>query len=118
MVSSTRFRNSGLNAVQELGIERPLHFLADLVFHDLVAALGVAGLDSQAAPLGDVSRSEVRRHDEDGVLEVDDASVVVRQMSLVQDLEKNVEDIRVGLLDFVEKHDGIGTPPHGLGEGS
>src|SRR2546422_5996401 len=34
--------------------------------------------------------------------------------ALVQDLEQHVEDIRVGLLDLVEQHDGVRPAAHRL----
>ncbi|GIW09631.1 MAG: hypothetical protein KatS3mg061_0688 [Dehalococcoidia bacterium] len=36
--------------------------------------------------------------------------------ALVQDLEQDVEDLRVGLLDLVEQDDAVGLAPHRLGE--
>ena len=35
-------------------------------------------------------------------------------MPVIQDLQQDVVDLRVGLLDFVEQDDGIGPPPDGL----
>ena len=37
-------------------------------------------------------------------------------MPLVEELQQRVEDLGVGLLDLVQKHHGIGLPPHGLGQ--
>ena len=48
--------------------------------------------------------AHVRRHDHDGVLEVDDSAVVVGEVSLIEHLQQDVEDVRVCLLDFIEQH--------------
>src|SRR5919107_1363187 len=59
-------------------------------------------------------RAQVRGHDQHGVAEVDGASVPVGQAAVVEDLQQDVEDLRVRLLDLVEEDHGIRTPPHCL----
>jgi hypothetical protein len=107
-----------VHPVQELGVEGPLDLLAHLVLHDVVAGLGIGGMEPEAPALGDVPGPQVGGHDEDGVLEVDDPPVVVRQVPLVQDLQEEVEDVGVGLLDLVQEDHGVGAAPHRLGEGA
>ncbi len=48
--------------------------------------------------------------------EVGLATVVVGQGGVVHDLEQNVEQIGVGLLDFVEQEHGVGVLANGVGE--
>src|SRR5690606_26023617 len=94
-----------VHAVEELGLEVPLELFVDLALHALVARLLVA-LDLEAdGAARDRRRTEVRRHDDHGVLEVDDAALAVGQTTLLEDLQQRVEDVGVRLLDLVEQHD-------------
>jgi len=64
----------------------------------------------------DAVRSEVRRHDHDGVLEVDGTALRVREAPVVEDLEQDVEDVLVRLFDLVEQEHGVGPAPYRLGQ--
>ena len=66
--------------------------------------------------LADDLTAHVRGHDDDGVLEVAGASLVVGQAAVFEHLEEDVEDVGVCLLDFVEEDDGVGFAADGLGE--
>ena len=55
-------------------------------------------------------------HDDDRVREVDVAAEAVGQPAFFHDLQQHVEDVGVGLLDFVEQHDGVGPAADLLGE--
>ena len=66
--------------------------------------------------LGDELAADVRRHDHHGVLEVHRAALAVGQPPVVEELQQHVEHFRVRLLDLVEQHDGVRTPPDRLGE--
>src|SRR5215211_4676784 len=61
-------------------------------------------------------RAHVGSHDDDRVLEVHRAALGVGEPTLVEDLQEDVEDIRVGLLDLVQEQDRVRTAPHLLGE--
>ena len=52
--------------------------------------------------LGQEVAADVGGHDDHGVLEVHDPALAVGQPAVVEDLEEDVEDVRVGLLDLVE----------------
>ena len=54
-------------------------------------------------------RTDVARHDDDGILEIDRPPLPIRQASVVQHLKQDVENIVVGLFNFVEKHHAVGT---------
>ena len=56
----------------------------------------------------------VRGHDDDGVLEVGGAALVVRQPSVVQYLQQDVEHVGVGLLYLVEQQHRVGLAAYGL----
>src|SRR5205823_3349013 len=57
-------------------------------------------------------------HDHNRVLEVDHATVVIGEVTLIENLEQDVEDIRMRLLDLVQQDDAIWFPTHGLGQRS
>ena len=60
--------------------------------------------------------TQVGRHDDDGVLEVDHPALAVGQPTVLQDLQQRVEDVRVGLLHLVEQDDRERPTPDLLGE--
>ena len=59
---------------------------------------------------------DVRGHDHDRVAEVDRAPLGVGQPAVLQDLQQDVEDVRVRLLDLVEQQHAVRLAAHGLGE--
>ena len=63
-----------------------------------------------------ITRPDVRSHDQNRVLEIDDAAFAVGEAAVVHDLQQNVENIGMRLLDFIEQHDRIGTAAHLFGE--
>ena len=95
-MSSTRLRNSGLNARRSSA-------------HHLVAR-------AQVGPVLEELAADVRRHDDDGVAEVDRSSLTVGQAPVVQQLQQRVEHVRVRLLDLVEQDHGVGPAPHRFGQ--
>ncbi len=95
-----------VETVEELRFERRLHGVHDR-FPLLLARQGL--VDEEL-------RAQVRRQDQDGVPEVDGASLAVGQPAVVEDLEEDVEDARVSLLHLVEQDDRVRTPAHSLGE--
>src|SRR5437867_1537515 len=105
-----------VDPVQELRIEHSFYLIHDRVLHGRVVRPAVPIGEPQApAPL-DLPRPQVRGHDEDGVLEIHFPAQAVGELPVVQDLEKDVEDVGVGLLDLVEQDDRVGFPPHLFGE--
>ena len=66
--------------------------------------------------LGQEARADVRRHDDDGVLEIDGIAETIGQMPILEDLQQDVVHIRMGLFDFVEQNDGIRIPLYTLGK--
>ena len=79
----------------------------DLRFDDSLVFSGV---------LEDIAAADIRRHDDDGVPKVDRPSLRVGKSPIIEDLQQDVEHIRVCLLDLVEQDDGIGTATNSLGE--
>src|SRR5207302_936535 len=67
------------------------------------------------APL-QVPGSDVRRHDDDRVLEVDRVAESVGQLAVFKHLQQDVENIRMRLLDFVEQDDRVRSSLHAFSE--
>ena len=82
-----------VDAVEEFGLECLTQRAHDLRLDERPVAARV---------LEDERRADVRRHDDDGVAEVDGAPLRIGQPAVVEDLQENVEDVRMGLLDLVE----------------
>src|ERR1700678_2654946 len=66
-------------------------------------------LETQSLALHKVPGADVRGHDDDGVLEVDSVAQSVGELSIFEDLQQDIKDIRMRLLDFVEQNDRIGS---------
>ena len=66
--------------------------------------------------VADERRTHIAGHDDDRVLEVHRAALVVRQAAVVEHLQQHVEDVRVRLFDLVEEDHGVGLAPDGLRE--
>ena len=67
------------------------------------------GVEEMLAP-------EVAGHDDDRVLEVDGPALGVRQPPVVEQLQQDVEHLRVCLLDLVEQDHGVRPTTDGLGQ--
>ena len=106
-----------VDAVEQLGPEDLLQLAHDPVLHVVVgqAAL-VADREAERLVLRDLRGADVRRHDHDRVAEVDLAALGVGQLPVLQDLEQDVEHVRMGLLDLVEQEHRVRLAAHGLGE--
>ena len=63
-----------------------------------------------------MARADVRGHDEDGVLEVHGIAEAIGELTIFEDLQKDIEDIRMRLLDFVEQDDRVRRTLDTLGE--
>ena len=100
-----------VDAVEELGAEAGAEFFKNGAFHAFVGFTVVA-----AAVFEDAGGADVGGHDDDGVFEVDGAALAVGEAAVVEDLEQDVEDIVVGLFDFVKENDGVGAAADGFGE--
>src|SRR5439155_6487237 len=111
-----------VDPVEELRPEVLLQLVLDLLAHELVRRflarqLGVAHLpEAERGVRLELLRAEVARHDDDAIPEVDPAALRVRQVPVLEDLEEDVEDLRMRLLDLVEEHDRIALPADRLGQ--
>lgn len=64
-----------------------------------------SGFAAVAHSLGIFTGEEVGGHDDNRVLEIDRATLIVGQAAVVKHLQEDVEHIGVRLFDFVEEHD-------------
>ena len=58
----------------------------------------------------------IRRHDNDRVLEIHGASFAVGQTAVIENLQHDVPDVGMRLFDFVEQDDGIRPSANAFGE--
>src|SRR5262245_29903082 len=89
---------------QEGGLERAQQARSQPL-HELVG-IGT----TLRARLHDQVGADVGGHDDDGVLEVDLATLTVLEAALVEHLIEELDDVGVGFLDLVEEHHAVGPP--------
>src|SRR6185436_1327194 len=91
-----------IEPIDEFGVERLPYRRHHHLFHLL--ARGVRGtLETHGALLLNEAGADVGGHDDDGVLEIYGVAQSIRQNAIFKNLEKNIEDVRVGLFDFIEQ---------------
>src|SRR5467141_4142181 len=76
----------------------------------------VSGSFGLAAELEDPFRSNVRGHNDDRVLEVDDAPLSISQAAVIEDLKQNIKGVVMGLLDFVKENHRVRPASHGFSQ--
>src|SRR5580692_3715543 len=91
-----------VDSVQELRTKEVLELLAEDVAQGL-APFG--GLEEPRFGLEDALGADVAGHDDDRVREIGGPAAPVGEAPVVEDLEEQVEDVHVGLLDFIEEKD-------------
>ncbi len=91
-----------INPVLKLGAEVLTQCAEHLLLHLLVARIAFDG--GLQLILENVLAADVLGHNNDRILEVDRAPFRVRQMTLVQDLQQDVENIRVSFLYLIEEN--------------
>src|SRR5690625_74732 len=98
-----------IDPVEELGPELLLELRENGAADLLVAAPGAAHLE-------DLRGADVAGHDHDRVAEAYRAPLRIGQAAVVQELQEDVEHVRVGLLDLVQQDHAVGAAPYRLGE--
>ena len=64
----------------------------------------------------DLMRAQIRRHDDDRILEIHHPALAIRQAAIIKDLQQHVEHIAVCLLDLIQQNDTVWTAAHCLRE--
>ena len=106
-----------VDAIEELGPEDALELARDARLHVLVAQTPDRRLgEAQRRLPRDVLGADVAGHDQHGVAEVDRAALGIGETTVLEDLEEDVEHVRVRLLDLVEEDHAVGLAAHDLGE--
>ncbi len=93
--------------------QRPLHCLLYLA---LLITLLLVRDEPERPVLVDPARARVRGQDDHRVLEVHGTTLPVREPPVVEDLQHHVEDLRVRLLNLVEKNHLVRPATHRLRE--
>ena len=102
-----------VDAVEEFGAEMGLELGADEFLNaDLFLGGNGAGVEGFLDDRG----ADVACQNNDGVAEIDGPPLPVCEASVVEDLEEDVEDVVVGLFDFVEQNDAVGAASDGFAE--
>src|SRR5207248_1787215 len=79
--------NDFVDAVEELGAEMMAQFVQNTSLHSLVV------FTVESTPVfEDAMTTDIGRHDDDGVFEIDSASLTVSQPAVIQQLQQDVED--------------------------
>ncbi len=66
-----------------------------------------SGFDGSFAHIVQEGSTEVAGHDDNRVLEVDNTALAIRKTAIVEDLQEQLYEFSGGLLDFVDKDDGV-----------
>ena len=108
ILSQRREYDDLIDTVEEFRTEVLLRLILNLLFH--------IGINSAVLtdPVDQIVASDVGRHDHDGILEVHSSSLVVGQTTIVQQLQQNVEHVRMSLFDFIEQYNAVRLPPYGF----
>ena len=94
LLAESHEQNDFVQAVEELGVEGAFNFTFHQIFDFAGNHVFVGRLEAQALALLQVPRADVRRHDDDRVLEVHRVAETVGELAVFKDLQQDVEDIR------------------------
>src|SRR5439155_24670246 len=97
-----------VQAVQELGIEKPPHFAHHQFFNLPFRQFLVGGLETQVGALLEIARADIGSHNNDSILEINGVPQSVRQLAVLKDLQKNIENIGMRLFDLIQQDHAVG----------
>lgn len=72
--------------------------------------------DRPFAHVVEVRGTEVARHDDNGIAEVDDTTLTVSQTTIIEHLQEEGDELPCSFLDFINENDGVGFPTNVLGK--
>ncbi len=106
-----------INAIKELGAESLLHLAEHFFLHLVILYLLFAfslnmGRKADAHVALDELRTSVASHDYDAITKIDPSSLGIGQMTIIENLEKNIENIIMRLFNLIKKNGTIGLPPY------
>ncbi len=98
--------NNGIEPVAEFGAEEILDR-----FHVLAGVVG----GKADGPFVHLPRPGIGGHDQDNIAEIRLPAGIVGQRRMVHDLKQNIENIRMGLFDFIEQQYTVRVLADGVG---
>ena len=60
--------------------------------------------------------ADIAGHDDNGIFEIDSPALRVRSDTVLKDLKKDIENIRMCFFNFIKQNDGIGTAADGFSQ--
>ena len=95
-----------VQTVEEFGAEMFFKFSRNLLFHILISDFRVCSkTETGVCGFRNILASQIGRKNNNSVLEIDFASASVGQMTVVQNLQKRVEHVRMRFFNLIKKHD-------------
>ena len=93
------------------------HLLFQQFQHSLLGLLQLILVHRAALqPLANHIAAHVRGHDDNRILEVGCAALIIRQSAILQHLQQSIEHVGVSLFNLVEEDNAVGFATHGLSQ--
>ena len=106
-----------IDPVQKLRAEDAIHLTHHGALHRLIVRLLViSAAESEFLRGYDLLRTGIRCHDNDRIAEINLPALCVSEISFIQHLQQHIEYVRMRFLDLIKQHNGVGVPPHLLGQ--
>src|SRR5580698_8992636 len=110
-----------VDAIEEFRPKRLLDLFHYAILHafvrlDFVVERGAFRTETDIRSRRHAGRTDVAGHDDDGVFEIDLATLRIGQAPIFQHLQEQIEDVGMCFFDLVEQYDGVRTATHGFGE--
>ena len=94
--------------IEKFRTEMPAHDFHHLRLHHFDILIVAQGRNELRAKIGG--------QNDNSIGEINCPALTIGQATIVQHLQQNVENVGMGLFDFVKQHDLVGAPPHRLGQ--
>ena len=106
-----------VHTVNELGAEHTLYLIhhAALHFRVVKRLIGI-GAKPHGLAADNALSAGVARHDDNAILKAGHAPHVIRQPSVLQDLQQHVKNIRVRLFDLIKQHNAVRLAADGFSQ--
>ena len=107
-----------INSVEQFGTEHIFKLAQNFFFNFVVAFLffRLVAESERFIFACDKARADIRCHNYNGIFKVDFSALRVGNSALVENLQKNVENVGVRFFDFIKKHYRIRFSPYFFGE--
>ena len=113
--SQRREHDDLIDAVPELRRESLFGRLDDLALDLLDVGERLGAEAERLHVLFEIIRAQVRSHDDYRIRQIHLLAAAVGQPAFIECLQEKVEQIRRGLLDFIQQQDGVRIVPQALG---